>query len=72
MAGAFRSEPALERLWATSEAEILDGIERCVRRWALWLETEVPPSDEDFEPLRQWTRARASEGVRSRICCVSV
>jgi len=65
MAGAFRSEiPALERLWGSSQAEIIDGIERNVRRWARWLETDVPPSDEDYEPLREWTRARAGEGVR--------
>jgi hypothetical protein len=65
MAGAFRSEiPALERLWGSSQTQILEGIERSVQRWARWLETGVPPSDEDFEPLRQWTRARAGEGVR--------
>jgi hypothetical protein len=65
MAAAFRSEiPALERLWGSSQAEIIDGIERSVRRWARWLESDEPPSDEDFEPLREWTRARAGEGVR--------
>src|SRR5262245_1825551 len=65
MAGAFRSQiPALSRLWGSSQTEIVAGIERSVRRWARWLETGVPPSDEDFEPLREWTRARASEGVR--------
>jgi hypothetical protein len=65
LAGAFRSEiPALERLRSSSQTEIVDGIERCVRRWAQWLATGVPPPEEDFEPLREWTRARAGEGVR--------
>lgn len=65
MADAFRAEvAALDRLPGSSQADILSGVQRNLRRWSRWLATGVAPREEDFEPLRQWARARASEGVR--------
>jgi PucR C-terminal helix-turn-helix domain len=65
MADAFRSEvAALERLPGASHDDTLEGVERNLRRWSRWLVRKVPPADRDFDPLREWARARASEGVR--------
>ncbi|HEV2778460.1 MAG TPA: helix-turn-helix domain-containing protein [Actinophytocola sp.] len=65
MAGALRTEvAALDRLPGDSQADVLEGVRRNLRRWWRWLSTGVAPTDEDFEPLRDWARARASEGVR--------
>jgi PucR-like helix-turn-helix protein len=56
--------PAFAHLSDDSRAEIVDGLQRSNRRWALFLSTGVMPEDSDFDPLRAWTRARAAEGVR--------
>ncbi|MDQ2935691.1 MAG: helix-turn-helix domain-containing protein [Chloroflexota bacterium] len=65
MVDAFRSEiPAFERLSGTSQGDIVEGVERNLRRWQRWVETGVVPPDSDFDPLREWARARATEGVR--------
>jgi hypothetical protein len=65
VAEALRSEiAAVQRLSEASQQDILTGVERSMLRWWRWLATRVTPSDEDFDPLREWTRARAGEGVR--------
>jgi hypothetical protein len=65
MVEAFRTEiPAFGRLSGPSQGEIVEGVERNLRRWQRWVETGVTPPDSDFDPLREWARARASEGVR--------
>ena len=65
MVDAFRSEiPAFERLSGPSQDDIAEGVERNLRRWQRWVETGVVPPDSDFDPLREWARARATEGVR--------
>jgi len=65
MAEAFRSEiRALERLSGASQDDILEGVQRSLRRWTRWLLTSVAPADADFDPLREWARTRAGEGVR--------
>jgi hypothetical protein len=65
MVDAFRSEiPAFERLSGPSQGDIAEGVERNLRRWQRWVETGVVPPDSDFDPLREWARARATEGVR--------
>jgi hypothetical protein len=65
MADEFRTHVvAFGRLPGTSEDAILEGVERNLRRWARWLITGVAPADSDFDPLRDWARARATEGVR--------
>lgn len=65
MADEFRAQVvAFGRLPGTSEHAILEGVERSLRRWSRWLTTGVAPADSDFEPLREWARARATEGVR--------
>jgi hypothetical protein len=55
---------ALERVSADSHAEIVAGLSRSLTRWWRFLSTGVMPSDADFDPLRAWARARATEGVR--------
>ena len=61
----FRSQIAsFGRLSATSEDEIVEGVKRNLLRWSRWAATGVAPADSDFDPLREWTRARANEGVR--------
>ncbi len=65
IADEFRSEiAAFERLSGSSQAEIAVGVRRNLRRWFGWIATGVAPTDADFDPLRDWTRARANEGVR--------
>jgi PucR C-terminal helix-turn-helix domain len=55
---------AFGRLSGTAQADILVGIERNLWRWYRWLFTGVAPPDSDYEPLRDWVRGRATEGVR--------
>ena len=65
IADEFRSRiVAFGRLSDTSEDDILEGVARSLRRWAQSVTTGVVPSDRDFDPLREWARARATEGVR--------
>ena len=56
--------PAFERLADSSQSEVVTGVQRNLRRWSRWLTSGVAPPDADFDPLREWARARASEGVR--------
>jgi hypothetical protein len=55
---------AFERLSDESRADVVKGLRRSLRRWARFVSTGVAPADGDFEPLREWTRARATEGLR--------
>jgi hypothetical protein len=65
MTAAFGSEiPAFDRLPTASRDDVLDGVERNLQRWWRWLSTGATPTEGDFDPLREWARARASEGVR--------
>ncbi|HEU5473705.1 MAG TPA: helix-turn-helix domain-containing protein [Actinophytocola sp.] len=65
LTGALRAEvAALNRLPEASQEDIVVGLRRNLRRWWRWLSTGEPPPDEDFGPLRDWARDRASEGVR--------
>src|SRR5271165_6810326 len=65
MAAEFQSHvAAFERLSEESQAEIIDGLRRSLARWSRFLSTGVMPPDSDFDPLREWARARAGEGVR--------
>jgi hypothetical protein len=65
IADEFRSRiAAFGRLSATSQDEIIEGVERNLLRWSRWATTGVAPADSDFDPLREWARARANEGVR--------
>jgi len=68
-AGAMIAEfekrmPAFEHLSESSRAEVVGGLQRTLGRWARFVSSGVMPPDADFEPLREWTRARAAEGVR--------
>jgi hypothetical protein len=65
MAAEFTTKmPAFAHLSEESRAEILNGLRRSNRRWSLFLSTGVMPPEADFDPLREWARARATEGVR--------
>jgi hypothetical protein len=65
MVDEFRAEIAsLDRLSGASQSDIVAGVERNLRRWQRWLRTGIAPPDSDFDPLREWARARATEGVR--------
>lgn len=65
MAAEFESHvSAFEHLSQESRADVLDGLERSLRRWSRFVSAGVMPPDADFDPLREWTRARAGEGVR--------
>jgi hypothetical protein len=65
MAAGFRTEiAAFQRLSGSSREDLAVGIERNLQRWSGWLSTGVEPADSEFEPLRDWARARAAEGVR--------
>jgi len=65
MAGELEKRmPAFEHLSEESRAEVFSGLQRTLARWARFVSTGVMPPDSDFEPLREWTRARAAEGVR--------
>ncbi len=59
-----RRMPAFEHLSEESRAEVFSGLQRTLARWSRFVSTGVMPPDGDFEPLREWTRARAAEGVR--------
>ena len=47
----------------SSHVEIVAGLQRSLRRWSRFLVTGVMPPDDSFDPLREWARARAAEGV---------
>lgn len=65
MVERFRAEvPAFERLSEASRGDIVEGVERNLLRWQRWLDSGVVPPDSDFDPLREWARTRATEGVR--------
>jgi hypothetical protein len=65
MAGAFKSEiTAFERLSDASQEDIIEGVERNLLRWQRWLSSGAVPANSDFDPLRDWARTRANEGVR--------
>jgi len=55
---------AFERLSEESRADVIEGLQRSLARWSRFVSTGVMPPDSDFDPLREWTRARAAEGVR--------
>jgi hypothetical protein len=67
-AGAMAAElrthvTAFERLSEESQADVINGLKRSLRRWWRFLSTGVMPSASEFDPLREWARARASEGI---------
>src|SRR5262249_42875415 len=65
MASDLRSQlVAFERLSEESQADILTGLRRSLSRWSRFLSTGVMPPDGAFDPLREWARSRASEGLR--------
>jgi hypothetical protein len=65
MASELRAQlVAFERLSEESQADILTGLRRSLSRWWRFLSAGVMPPDSDFDPLREWARARAGEGVR--------
>jgi hypothetical protein len=64
MAAQFEQTTAFEHLSEHSRAEVLSGLQRTLRRWSLFVSSGVMPPDGDFDPLREWTRARAAEGAR--------
>jgi hypothetical protein len=65
MAAAFGSQiAAFDRLPAGSLDDVTVGVERNLKRWWQWLSTGDTPTEGDYDPLREWARARASEGVR--------
>lgn len=55
---------AFERLSEESRADVVGGLRRSLARWSRFVSTGVMPPDSDFDPLREWTRARAAEGMR--------
>src|SRR5437588_1745703 len=64
MAEEFRAQiAAFERLSTSSQDDVSEGLQRNLRRWWRWLSTGEVPPDSDFDPLREWARARATEGV---------
>ena len=65
MAAEFQSRMvAFEHLSEESRADVVAGLQRSLARWSRFVSTGVMPPDSDFDPLREWTRARAAEGVR--------
>jgi PucR C-terminal helix-turn-helix domain len=65
MAGEFESQmAAFEQLSDESRADVVTGVQRSLRRLGRFLSTGVMAPDADFDPLRDWARARAAEGVR--------
>jgi hypothetical protein len=65
MAAEFASQmPAFEQLSEESRADVVAGVRRSLRRLGRFLSTGVMAPDSDFDPLRDWARARATEGVR--------
>ena len=55
---------AFERLSEESPAYVVNALERGLERWWRFLATGMLPAASEFELLREWTRARAAEGVR--------
>jgi hypothetical protein len=55
---------AFEHLSERSRGDVVSGVQRSLRRWSRFVSTGAMPPDGDFDPLREWTRARAAEGVR--------
>jgi DNA-binding PucR family transcriptional regulator len=65
MAGEFESQmAAFGQLSDESRADVVAGLQRSLRRLGRFLSTGVMAPDADFDPLREWARARATEGVR--------
>lgn len=65
MAAELQSHAAaFEGLSEESQADVANGLRRALRRWWRLVSTGVMPPVSDFAPLREWARARASEGVR--------
>jgi hypothetical protein len=65
MAAEFESAlVAFGQLSDDTRADVVDGFRRSLRRWSRFVATGVMPPERDFDPLREWTRARASDGVR--------
>ena len=64
MAAELRTHvTAFERLSEESQADVVNGLKRSLRRWWRFLSTGVMPAASEFDPLREWARARASEGI---------
>ena len=64
MAAEFESRTiAFEHLSEASRADVISGLQRTLARWSRFVSTGVMPPDGDFGQLRDWTRARAAEGV---------
>ena len=55
---------AFEHLSEESRADVVRGIRRSLRRWRGIVSTGAMPPDSDYDQLREWTRARAGEGLR--------
>ncbi len=53
---------ASAQLSEETRTDVVKGLQRALRRWSRFVSTGQ--LDGDFEPLREWTRARAAEGVR--------
>jgi hypothetical protein len=65
MAGEFEAQmAAFGQLSDESRADVVAGGQRSLRRLGRFLSTGVMAPDADFDPLREWTRTRATEGVR--------
>jgi hypothetical protein len=65
MAAAFEKRMVVfEHLSEASRVDVTSGLQRTLGRWSRFVSTGVMPPDRDFDPLREWTRARAAEGVR--------
>src|SRR5262249_53560373 len=64
MAGEVQSQlPAFQHLSEESRAAVIRGIHRSLRRWRGIGSGGVMPPDSDLDELRDWTRARAAEGL---------
>src|SRR5579875_56171 len=59
-----RRTAAFEQLSQESRADVLAGLQRTLRRWARFVASGAMPPERDFDPLREWTRARAADGIR--------
>jgi hypothetical protein len=65
IAAEFESRmDAFGHLSAASRVDVVNGLQRTLRRWSRFVATGVMSAESEFEPLREWTRARAGEGVR--------
>ena len=56
--------PAFKHLSEESRAEVVLGIHRSLGRWREIGRAGAMPPGSDLDRLRQWTRARAAEGLR--------